>query len=154
MPKTLQKQEWIELALAGLGLLAAALWVGSLFADMGIYPLADDVAHVDSGWVLLRYGWLGPFVLSVGWYGNFPLLICIVMLLRGRAPSFTLATVSLGIAASSLLPIVGLDGRWGVPLSLVRGPAVWLWLASFVIAWLPAAHSRWVARAGQTHRKL
>jgi hypothetical protein len=154
MPKTLQKQEWIELALAGLGLLAAALWVGSLFADMGIYPLADNVPHVDKGWVLLRYGWLGPFVLSVGWYGNFLLLICIVMLLRGRAPGFTLATVSLGIAASSLLPIVGLDPRWDVPLSLVRGPAVWLWLASFVIAWLPAAHSRWASRAGQTHRKL
>jgi hypothetical protein len=154
MPKTLQKQEWIDLALAGLGLLAAAIWVGSLFADMGIYPLAHDVPHVDRGWVLLRYGWLGPFVLSVAWYGNILLLICIAMLLCGRAPSFALATVSLGIAASSLLPIVGLDGRWGVPWSLVRGPAVWLWLASLVIAWLPAAHSRWVARAGESHKKL
>ena len=149
-----QKQEWVEFALAGLGLLAAVIWIGSLFAGMGIYPLADDVPHVDSGWVLLRYGWLGPFVLSVGWYSNFPLLICIVILLRGRAPSFALATVSLGIAASSLLPIVGLDPRWGVPWSLVRGPAVWLWLTSFVIAWLPAAHSRWVARSDQSHKKL
>ena len=154
MPKTPQKQEWIELALAGLGLLAAALWVGSLFADMGIYPLGNGVSHEDSGWVLLRWGWIGPLVLSVAWFGNILLLICIVMLLCGRIPNFVLATVSLGIAASGLLPIVGLDPRWDVPLSLVRGPAVWLWLASFVIVWLPAAHSRWVTGAGESHKKL
>ena len=152
MPMTGQKQEWVGLALTGLGVLATALWVGSLFADMGIYPLAHDVPHVDSGWVLLRYGWLGPFVLSIGWYGNFPLLICIVTLLRGRVPSFALATASLAIAASSLLPIVGLDPRWDVPLSLIRGPAVWLWLASFVIVWLPAAYTRWARRIENTKK--
>jgi hypothetical protein len=140
--------------LAGLGVLAAALWIGSLFADVGVYPLTDDVPHEDSGWVLLEYGWIGPFVLSIAWYGNILFLICIVTLLRGRVPRFALATASLGIAASSLLPIVGLDERLGVPLSLVRGPAVWLWLMSFLIAWLPAAYSQWVARAGESHKKL
>ena len=154
MPKTLQKQEWIELALAGLGLLAAALWVGSLFADMGIYPLGNGVSHEDSGWVLLRWGWIGPLVLSVAWYGNIPLLICIAMLLGSRRPGLGLATVSLGIAASGLLPMYTYDMVPGSTWSLVRGPAVWLWLASFVIVWLPAAHSRWVTGAGQPHKKL
>jgi hypothetical protein len=54
MFKIVEKQEWIELALAGLGLLAAAIWVGSLFAEVGVYPLVDDMPHVDSGWVLLK----------------------------------------------------------------------------------------------------
>jgi hypothetical protein len=94
----------------------------------------------------IEVGWIGPLVLSVAWYGNFLLLICIVMLLRGRVPSFALATVSLGLAVSGLLPIGGLEERWGVPWSLVRGPAVWLWLASFVIAWLPGAYIRWLLR--------
>jgi hypothetical protein len=148
-----QSRDWTENGLAGLGVLAAALWVGSLFADVGVYPLTDDVPHEDSGWVLLQWGWIGPFVLSVAWYGNILFVICIVMLLRGRVPNFALATASLGLAASSLLPIMGIDERLGVPLSLVRGPALWLWLTSFVIAWLPAAHSRWV-RINGPYKKL
>jgi hypothetical protein len=79
-----QSRDWTENGLAGLGVLAAALWVGSLFADVGVYPLTDDVPHEDSGWVLLQWGWIGPFVLSVAWYGNILFVICIVMLLRGR----------------------------------------------------------------------
>ena len=144
-----QNQEKTELVLAGLGLLAMTIWLGSLFADVGIYPLTQGDSHADSGWVLLEWGWIGPFVLSVAWYGNILLPISIVTLLRGRTPDFRLATVSLGIAVSGLLPIVGLDARWDVPWSLVRGPAVWLWLASFVIAWLPAAYSRWVGERRQ-----
>ena len=96
-----QNGERTELALGGLGLLAAALWLGSLFADVGIYPLTGGDAHEDSGWVLLQWGWIGPFILSVAWYGNILLPISIVMLMRGRVPNFRLATVSLGIAVSA-----------------------------------------------------
>ena len=155
MLKTLQKQEWIELALAGLGLLSAGLWTASLFADLGFYPLFHASAYSPgTGWTLLIWGWLGPTGLSVAWYGNIPLLICIAMLLCSRTPSFRLATVSLGIAASGLLPVYTYDMVPGSPWTLVRGPAVWLWLASFVIVWSPAAHSRWVTGAGESHKKL
>jgi hypothetical protein len=141
--------------LVSLGLLSAGLWAASIFTDLGFYPLFHaPVYSPGTGWTLLIWGWLGPTGLSVAWYGNIPLLVCIAMLLCSRRPSFGLATVSLVIAASGLLPMYTYDMIPGSTWSLVRGPAVWLWLASFVIAWLPAAHSRWVTGAGQSHKKL
>ena len=155
MFKNGQKSGWGGVALlVCFGLRAASLWIGSLSADYWDYPLNRDIPSAGRGWGLLKYGWLGPMGLSVAWYGNIPFLICIATLLCGRVPRFDVATVSLGIAASGLLPISGLHIFQGPTWSLIRGPAVWLWLASFVIVWLPAAYTRWGRQADKSHRKL
>jgi hypothetical protein len=145
-----QEPEWFGRAfLACFGLFAALLWVVSLLAPVDIYPLFHP-SHASKGqgaggWLLFVLGWFwGPMGLSIAWYGNVSLLICIGILLAGRVPGFKLATTGRGLGLSGLLPVYYFDMVWGQTPSLVRGPAVWAWLAAFAIVWIPAASVRWL----------
>jgi hypothetical protein len=126
-------------------LIAALFWIVSLSVDVQIYDFRD--AAYDSrtkGLILLIFGWLfGPLGLTVAWYANLPLLVCIGLMLFGRVPSFLTASVSLVLALTALFPMYFWDPRWGGGLSFVRGPAIWLWLASFVTVWLAVALLAW-----------
>ena len=133
--------------LACFGLFAGTLWVGSLFARVVAYPLIAGPRDELPGWLVLIAGWFfGPISLSIAWYANIPLLFSIGQLLIGRVPNFRFATMSVAVAATALLPVHFIDFEWGTFWCLVSGPAVWLWLASFVIAWLPSLYIRWLIR--------
>ena len=129
------------------GLLAALFWTLSLSADLHLDGVYRQLGHDDEsikGWYLLLVGWFfGPLGLSIAWYANILLLICIGTMFFGQVPNFWVASVAFGIAVSGLFPIYILSMVSGYTLALVRGPAVWLWLASFLIVWIPAAFLRW-----------
>ena len=100
--------------------------------------------HVDylTGLNLLAFGWLGPMQASFAWYANLPLVFCLVQMLRAQPPSFGLTSFTALLAATSLLPFANLSALDGWHMGLVRGPAVWLWLASFCMLFGTALYAR------------
>jgi hypothetical protein len=118
-------------------LVALALWTAALFAPFQIrclihclnLPLHDEHA----GYWILALGWfLGPLSLSLAWYVNVPLFICVTRLGLGRHPGTRTTIVGLILALTALLPVTGVDietSGWAT----LRGPAIWLWLLSFCV---------------------
>lgn len=136
-------EEDLRMQLFVAALLAVSFWLMSLFADVQIYGPGRSMV---GGWFLLAVGWFaGPLSLSVAWYANIPLFVCLWRMLLGRLPNFWLASIALSIALSSLLPML-----MGNMVTLVRGPGVWLWLASFLVIWIPPAFMRWPGRRSES----
>lgn len=136
------RERELRLSCLAAAMIAGLFWALSLFAIVRICALNGlERNSFDSpmGWAVLALGWLiGPVSLSIAWYANIPLLVCIGTLFRGRVPNFWLASASLGLALTGLLPL-HLSGQW----SLLRGLAVWCWLGAFAAIWIPAAFMRW-----------
>src|ERR1700730_14101636 len=104
-------------------LVAALCWITSLSADVDVYAFSDSrYDDLLRGWALLLFGWLfGPLGLTIAWYANVSLLVCICMMLSGRTPNFRFASASLGLALTGLLPMYVNNNRWrGWPSCVAR----------------------------------
>jgi hypothetical protein len=113
-------------------------WVAALFSTTRstVYGLlGSDRDTAGTGWVLAAWGWLGPVMGIVAWYANPLLAWMLVRLARGRSPGTRLSAIGLALALTSLLPScywdVEVEGK--LHLQTITGPAIWLWISSFVI---------------------
>ena len=132
--------------LRAAGLAVAAIWFASLacpFQSAGGY--GQVAGEGGRGYLLALWGWLGPLEGAVAWYGNLPLGLCILRLLRGRTPGRRSALIGLCLAGTVLLPhfIYDFETDGRLHAEIYFGAAVWLWLLAFAvtagIAWLDGA---------------
>ena len=108
-------------------------WIAALFAPA--YEIADGTRDTRvEGWSLAAFGWLGPLAGCFAWYANILLFVAVGRLLRGRPLGRRLALWSGGLALTVVLPAFvfdpEVDGRFH--RTVLRGPAVWLWLTAFL----------------------
>lgn len=122
--------------------LSLGLWFGALLAPANEVVSASRyvVRSVQPtyGYHLASFGWAGPLGLSIAWYANLPYLYCIVELLRGKPVPRRVALVSLLVAATGLVPHAIFSEVDGWHRASFTGPAIWLWLAAFVVNLLVA----------------
>jgi hypothetical protein len=115
---------------------ALSLWVAALFAtaqDVTLHKPTDSVAIVH-GYFLAKIGWLGPLEVCFAWYANLPFFYCEFKLACAQSPGLGWAWFATGLALSVFLPQTIFDFELGkVYAHYWRGPAVWLWFASFAV---------------------
>jgi hypothetical protein len=72
------------------GVVAAALWIGSLFLPaLATCPGANEQWY--DGYYLLLFGMFGVSFGILGWYANMPFIAAVAMLLRGTVPNIFLS---------------------------------------------------------------
>lgn len=136
---------------AGLFAIVATLWIGALVTP-DVATCAYGAPLWALGYVTLITGWAGPLMMfwhpSVGmfaWYANVLLLLCMVRMLRGRAPALQHAVPGLMLALTALAPLYFYSDARGEDALCARGPGFWLWIAAFAVTAATAVweNSRW-----------
>jgi hypothetical protein len=132
-----------------MGIVSITFWIASIF-----YTSHED--PVPLGLFILKMGWIAPLagfstpqypwgiVGCFAWYANILFIILVVVLLFGKYPNIWFASLSLGLAATGVLPIPFTDfERGGVHWeSLIATVTAWLWLSSFAIIWATALYAK------------
>jgi hypothetical protein len=82
-----------------IGAIALLIWIASL-----ALPVETDCgsSYANQGYIILGFGWLGPFDLQFGWFANPFMLWVIGRLLFDRRPGIIPAIVGLGLALTAL----------------------------------------------------
>jgi hypothetical protein len=95
--------------------------------------------------VILCMGWLNAaglftFPWFLAWLANGPLIICLIIMLWGRLPNFWLASAAFCFALLALFPT-------GNHPNIIRGMAVYIWLASVTIMWAANTYAKFKAHS-------
>jgi hypothetical protein len=112
-----------------------------LFAVAVLLPAAYYIDGPRSGLDMLVVGWIGPILHHFGWYAN-PLLLTSWILGLSRKPRraeirVRLGYVALAVACTSFvsLPLCDMPRKDGMVSAdfMGLGPAIFVWLAAFVL---------------------
>jgi len=136
---------------AALFAIVATLWIGSLVTpDIATCVYGEPLWA--PGYETLITGWAGPLMMfwhpSFGmfaWYANVFLLISMVRMITGRAPTLHHALPGLMLALTAFAPLYFYSTPRGEDALCARGPGFWLWIAAFAVTAVVAVweNSRW-----------
>jgi hypothetical protein len=132
-------------------LAAVTLWVAAFFSTYDTFSSHYGSTKSEPATFLKKWGWLGFLQGNLAWYAN-PLLLWIIFrLARGQLPSLKLSLISLALSLTAFFVFAWdfeRDGR--IHLTVIYGPAMWLWLAPFIVQAAIVVIGRFVQPRGQT----